>query len=89
MGAPDVSISTAVPAGWDDYVRSHADASAYHQSEFVRVGHTAFRLKCYFLTAKTADGRICGVLPLIEQLGSDLQAQSRLGAVLQLRRRAG
>ena len=69
MDTLDVSISTAVPAGWDDYVRGHADASAYHQSEFVRVGFNAFRLKCYFLTAKKADGRICGVLPLIEQPG--------------------
>ncbi len=55
------------PAGWDDYVARHPDASAYHASAWPRAVAGVFRLPAYYLTAEGADGRLAGVLPLVRQ----------------------
>jgi FemAB-related protein (PEP-CTERM system-associated) len=60
-------VLSAAPEGWDDYVLARQDGSAYHLADVVRVGTRAFGLKSYFLVARATDGRICGVLPLVEQ----------------------
>ena len=57
----------APPDGWDEYVDRHPSASAYHASAWPRAVAGLFRLDSYYLAAQAADGRICGVLPLVRQ----------------------
>ena len=61
-----VEAPNVAPAGWDDYVARHSLATAYHRAGAVMIGERAFGLRCTFLTAYD-DGRIAGVLPLVEQ----------------------
>ena len=60
-------IAAAPPADWDDFVRGHVAASAYHLASAVRIGTEAFGLRTLFLTARDDGGRLAGVLPLVEQ----------------------
>jgi len=62
-----VSATTVPPGDWDAYVEAHADASAYHRASAVRVGADTFGLRVTFLSARDAQGRLTGVLPLVEQ----------------------
>jgi serine/alanine adding enzyme len=62
-----ISTSTDIPAGWDDYVRAHPVGTAYHLGAAVRIGADASGLRCWFLVARSADNQIRGVLPLVEQ----------------------
>ncbi|HVW69857.1 MAG TPA: FemAB family XrtA/PEP-CTERM system-associated protein [Steroidobacteraceae bacterium] len=62
-----VDLDALVPEGWDTYVESHPAATAYHRSAAVRVGAEAFRLRTYFLSARDGQGRLAGVLPVVEQ----------------------
>lgn len=58
-------VSTPVPgdAAWDDYVRSHPNGTAFHESAWTRAVLAAYRHPAELLTAR--DGaRITGVLPL-------------------------
>jgi FemAB-related protein (PEP-CTERM system-associated) len=55
------------PAGWDEYVDRHPQASVYHRSAWPRAVANLFRLESYFLAAHGADERLCGVLPLVRQ----------------------
>jgi FemAB-related protein (PEP-CTERM system-associated) len=63
---PDLVVAPAAPADWDEYVRSHPAGTAYHRSEVVNVGASAFKLRTYFVSARSAS-RLVGVLPLAEQ----------------------
>ncbi len=62
-----IETAATAPGGWDDYVSAHPQASAYHRAAAVRVGADAFGLRTTFLSAHGEDGRIVGVLPLVEQ----------------------
>ena len=62
-----VSVATRAPAGWDDFVAAHPQATAYHRAAAVEIGRRAFGLEPYFLTADDAAGNLIGVLPLVEQ----------------------
>lgn len=60
--------TTAPPDDWDDYVLSNPDAGVFHLAEAVRIGHEAFGLNTYYLTARDIDGRLVGIAPLVEQV---------------------
>jgi len=62
-----VSAASAAPADWDRYAAAHPDASAYHRAAAVAVGAESFGLRVTFLTARDTQGRLRGILPLIEQ----------------------
>ncbi len=55
------------PAGWDDYVDRHPQASAYHRAAWSCAVANVFRLEVHFLAARGADEHLCGVLPLVRQ----------------------
>lgn len=61
-----VTTQPEAPPGWDAYVASHPDATAYHLAAAVNVGRTVFGLDTRFISAHAGD-RIVGVLPLVEQ----------------------
>jgi FemAB-related protein (PEP-CTERM system-associated) len=46
-----------------------AGASPYHLGAVARLAETVFGFRCHFLTARDAQRRISGVLPLVEQPG--------------------
>jgi FemAB-related protein (PEP-CTERM system-associated) len=62
-----VDCAVLAPDDWDEYVLGHADATVYHLAAAVGIGRAVFGLRCHFLTARDASGRLCGVLPLVEQ----------------------
>ena len=62
-----IDIASKPPQGWDDYVRGHAVSSAYHGSQAVGIGATAFDLDTFYLSAIDAQEKTIGVLPLVEQ----------------------
>ena len=61
-----IEAAASAPAGWDEYVARHPDATAYHRAQAVMIGKDAFGLTPLFITAY--DGTtINGVLPLVAQ----------------------
>lgn len=67
MSAASCSWSETAPADWDEYVQRHPDAHAFHTAAGVRIGAEAFGLWTQFGTVRGPDGRLGGVLPLVEQ----------------------
>ena len=67
MSGVACNVSEAAPADWDDYVRAHADAGAFHLAAAVSIGARVFGLRTYHLTVRGEDGRMTGALPLVEQ----------------------
>jgi FemAB-related protein (PEP-CTERM system-associated) len=61
----DVTISEEVPA-WQGYLRSHDDASVFHDPAWGRVMSAVYRNKAFYLTARRND-RIVGILQLVWQ----------------------
>src|SRR5690606_2551974 len=61
-----VTTQSEAPPGWNAYVASHPDATAYHHAAAVNVGRAAFGLDTQCISAHAGD-RIVGVLPLVEQ----------------------
>ncbi len=65
---PGITISVAQASDaveWDAYVVSRPDAVGYHEWAWRGVFERAFRHECLYLAARR-DGRIEGVLPLVE-----------------------
>jgi FemAB-related protein (PEP-CTERM system-associated) len=50
---------------WDEFVRSHNEASGYHLWSWQMVFRAAFGHRCHYLIAKRGNG-VVGVLPLVE-----------------------
>jgi FemAB-related protein (PEP-CTERM system-associated) len=67
MSTAGCNWSESAPADWDAYVLAHPDAHAFHTAAAVRIGAEAFGLRAHFLTLRGTDGRLHGVLPLVEQ----------------------
>lgn len=61
-----VELLSNQEAAWDRYVENHPNASLYHLSAWKRVVEESFGHRCPYLVAKTPEGRITGVLPLVE-----------------------
>lgn len=62
-----IEVTPTAPPEWDAYVARHPEATAWLRGAAVRIGADAFGLRTFFLTARTKQGEICGVLPLVEQ----------------------
>jgi serine/alanine adding enzyme len=62
-----ISIAATAPAGWDEFVQAHPEATAWHRSAAVDIGTRAFGLKAFYLSASDDSGALAGVLPLVEQ----------------------
>lgn len=62
-----VESSNSAPPMWNEYVGQHPLATAYHRAAAVCIGEQAFGLRTIFLTVWNDDGRLTGVLPLVEQ----------------------
>ncbi len=52
-------------ASWQSYIKQHPSASIYHRLEWKQLIQDVFGHRCYYFTAKTRTGQICGVLPLV------------------------
>jgi len=64
----DVAMqSLSPPPDWDDYVRAHPDARAFHMASAVKIATVAFGLRSHFVTVRGSDGKLRGALPLVEQ----------------------
>jgi FemAB-related protein (PEP-CTERM system-associated) len=50
---------------WDRYVLRHPEASGYHLSGWRRVIEEVFGHQTYYLMAKSPDGNVQGILPLV------------------------
>lgn len=68
MSGQQIYVSDCAPADWDAYVAQHAHASASHTVAAVTIPAQAFGLHTHFVCARGSDGRIRGVLPLVEQI---------------------
>jgi FemAB-related protein (PEP-CTERM system-associated) len=62
-----IEAASVAPGGWDEFVDSHPEGTAWHRAAAVAIGARAFGLKTFYLTALDAAGSIQGVLPLVEQ----------------------
>ncbi len=61
-----VDCTESPPEDWDPAVEAFAHATPYHSGAAVQISNAVFGHRTWFLTARS-DGRICGVLPLVEQ----------------------
>ena len=62
-----VETAPVAPGGWDEYVASHQHGSTWHRAAAVGIGAEAFGLRTVFVWARDAQGRIKGLVPLVEQ----------------------
>jgi serine/alanine adding enzyme len=58
-------ISDEDEVGWNSYATAHEKTSLYHLYHWKHVIERALGHTCYYYAAKTSDGRIVGILPLI------------------------
>ncbi|GFE85467.1 FemAB family XrtA/PEP-CTERM system-associated protein [Steroidobacter agaridevorans] len=66
VSALTVSVSTAPSPDWDDFVRSR-EASIYLLSNWALLARDVFGHHALFVEARHADGRLAGVLPIVQQ----------------------
>lgn len=80
-GQPEAPVSTLRIAerdpcrdsGWERFISSHPDALIYHHPAWFRVLLSEYRRPSVGLVCEDADGRVRGVLPLIETRGIPLR----------------
>lgn len=60
-----VGRTHAEAAAWNEFVLSVPEATGYHLIEWRRVIEESFGHPTYYLTAKTPDGSVRGVLPMV------------------------
>ncbi|MDX1517337.1 MAG: FemAB family PEP-CTERM system-associated protein [Woeseiaceae bacterium] len=61
-----IEASDGDRAGWDDYVNSNTDAEPYHEYAWRNIFEQVLKASCCYLQAVDEDGRIRGVLPLVQ-----------------------
>jgi FemAB-related protein (PEP-CTERM system-associated) len=64
-----VSVANQASPDWDAYAQSHPQASVYHQSCWIDIPAKAFGQKAFYIEARTAEGALTGILPLVRQPG--------------------
>lgn len=68
MSSTQVSLQVGSPsADWDAYVAANPAATIYHRSAWTLLARDVFNQQVYFAEARTEDGRLAGVLPLVRQ----------------------
>lgn len=65
-----IEIAGRAPSDWNTFVTGLPDSTLWHESGAVGIGHAAFGLPTWFLTARDDAGTLAGVLPLVEQSSS-------------------
>lgn len=61
-----IALATnADSASWNEYVRSHPDASFYHVYEWKRIIEQVFNHTTFYLISKSVSGSVDGILPLV------------------------
>lgn len=63
----NVAISNSPAADWDAYVANHPGASVYHSMGWAALVAHLFAQRACFIEARDAQGKLQGVLPLVEQ----------------------
>jgi len=58
-------IADAQAGEWDAYVDSHPNASLYHRYRWRAVIDQAFGHETLYLVARSASGKLCGLLPVV------------------------
>lgn len=66
VSAVTVSVSTAPGADWDDFVRSR-QANIYLLRNWALLARDVFGHRALFVEARYADGRLAGILPIVQQ----------------------
>jgi len=52
-------------ATWDEYVKQHGSASAYHQIAWMQAVESGYNHKCFYWMARQPDGTVVGILPAV------------------------
>jgi FemAB-related protein (PEP-CTERM system-associated) len=50
---------------WDEYVKQHSSASAYHRIAWMQAVEGGYKHKCFYWIAKQSDGTVVGILPTV------------------------
>jgi serine/alanine adding enzyme len=64
-----VGVSQQPAADWDTYLASKPGASIYLRTGWSLLTREVFRHPVFFIEARKSDGKLCGVLPLVQQRG--------------------
>lgn len=59
-------VSDTTCSDWDGFVESMRDAEPYHPYAWRKVFERVYGHRCFYLAAKADDGRVVGVLPLVQ-----------------------
>src|SRR2546421_2213915 len=62
-------IDPLADSRWDEYVRNHPRAGAYHLSAWAEILRRAYRFKPTYLALEGKSGELCGALPLMRTHG--------------------
>jgi serine/alanine adding enzyme len=54
-------------ADWSDFVATHPAATLYHTVDWIDAAHESFGCQTFYLEARSPDGKLAGVLPLVRQ----------------------
>jgi len=82
VNAPVSSFTTAPlsdAAAWDSYVAAHAQATPFHTRAWCEAITKATGHRCHLVTARDADGKLTGLLPL-HHIRSPLFGQALVGS---------
>jgi len=52
-------------SAWDEYVKQHDNASAYHRIAWMKAVEGGYQHKCFYWLAKELDGPVVGILPTV------------------------
>ncbi|MCP4992042.1 MAG: FemAB family PEP-CTERM system-associated protein [Colwellia sp.] len=52
-------------SGWDEYVKQHGSASAYHRIAWMQAVENGYNHKCFYWIARQSDGTVVGILPSV------------------------
>lgn len=66
VSALTLSVSTAPSRDWDEFVRSR-QTSIYMLSDWALLAHDVFGHRALFVEARHPDGRLAGILPIVQQ----------------------
>jgi CelD/BcsL family acetyltransferase involved in cellulose biosynthesis len=64
-----IDVDPRVDPRWDDYVRSHPGATAFHLSDWGRILHRAYGYSPAYVALQAPSGALTGVLPLFRTRG--------------------
>lgn len=67
--APAPTVLSAPGADWDALVQGHPEASIYHRAGWSLLARDVFGHQAFFIEARTEQGELVGVLPVVRQRG--------------------